>query len=127
MAIELYETLGGKLLEVKVSGILTKADYEKFNPEFERLVQKHARISILFEMKDFHGWDMESLWADIKFDFKHYSDIKRIAMVGDKTWEKWMAKVCTPFTGATVKYYDLKDVAQARLWVMEGEVFPTPV
>ena len=127
MPIELYETLGGRVLEIKVSGTLTKADYEKFNPEFDRMVQKHARISLLVEMIDFHGWDLASLWADIKFDYKHYSDIKRIAMVGNKTWEKWMAKVCMPFTGATVKYYELNEVAQARSWVMEGEVFPTPV
>lgn len=127
MPVLLQEELGGKVLEVKVSGVLTVEDYNKFIPEFERLIQKHARISILFEMKDFHGWNLESLWADIKFDFKHFSDIKRIAMVGDKTWEKWMARICVPFTGATVKYFDSPQVLQARLWVMEGEVFPIPV
>lgn len=127
MPVQLHEVLDGKVMEVTVSGTLTKDDYIKTVPEFERLVQKHARISLLIVMKDFHGWDLAALWQDIKFDAKHFSDIKRIAMVGDKKWEKAMATVCVPFTGATVKYYDMPQLEQARMWILEGETIPAPV
>ena len=42
-------------------------------------------------MKDFHGWDAGALWEDIKFDLKHFSDIERVAMVGEKKWQKGMS------------------------------------
>jgi hypothetical protein len=38
-------------------------------------------------------------------------------MVGDKTWEEWMAKVCKPFTAATVKYFDAGELDAAWAWV----------
>jgi hypothetical protein len=43
--------------------------------------------------------------------------IERIAPVGDRTWEKWMAKVCKPFTMARIRYFDAPDfeTAKARL------------
>ena len=67
MAIQLNEENGGKLLAVGVSGKLAKADYEHFVPEFERLVQQHGKLSVLFDMTDFHGWDAGALWEDTKF------------------------------------------------------------
>ena len=82
MAIELKEEDG--LLVVNVSGKLAAADYERFVPEFDRLVQKHGKLRLLFDMTGFHGWETAALWADIKFDAKHFADIERLAMVGEK-------------------------------------------
>ena len=70
------------LLTVHVSGKLTSADYEHFVPEFERLVEQHGQLRVLFDMTDFHGWDAGALWADTKFAIHHFADIERIAMVG---------------------------------------------
>jgi hypothetical protein len=91
MAIQLHELDGGTLLHVSASGKLSHQDYEHFIPEFERLVREHGKMRILFEMRDFHGWEASGLWDDIKMDAKHFSDIERIAMVGDKKWEKGMS------------------------------------
>ena len=46
------------------------------------------------------------LWDDIKFSTTHCTKIERIALVGEKKWEEWMAKVCKPFTMAKIKYFD---------------------
>src|SRR4029079_16700361 len=84
MAITLTENNGGKVLEVQVNGKLTHVDYQQFAPRFEAMLKLHGKLSVLFEMVDFHGWEAAALWDDIKFDVKHFSDIKRLAMVGDK-------------------------------------------
>ena len=60
MSIQLNEENGGKVLVVHVSGKLVKADYEHFVPEFERLVRQHGKLSVLFDMTDFHGWEAGS-------------------------------------------------------------------
>lgn len=117
MPIHLKEENNGRLVEVEVCGKLAKSDYELFVPEISKLIQKHGKIDILLEMKDFHGWGMEALWSDMKFDAQHFSDIRRIAMVGDKTWEKWMATFCRPFTTAAIKYFDVAEANQARAWL----------
>jgi hypothetical protein len=115
MATHLSEENGGKLLEVRVSGKLTHDDYQHFVPAFERLVQQHGKIRVLFVMTDFHGWEAGALWDDIKFDLKHFSDIEKLAMVGEKMWEKGMSVFCRPFTSATIRFFD--DIEQARAWL----------
>ena len=117
MAVKLNETDEGRVVEIHVSGKLTHEDYEKFVPEFERLIREHGKIRILFEMSDFHGWQFAALWDDAKFDLKHFSDIERLAMVGDKAWEKGMSAFCRPFTTARIRYFDHAALAEARDWL----------
>jgi len=120
MAIVLTETQGGRTLEVRVSGKLAHEDYQIFVPEFERLVKLHGKLRVLFEMTDFHGWEAKAVWDDIKFDVKHFTDIERIAMVGNKKWEKGMSVFCQPFTTAKLRYFDLGEVMQARQWLEQS-------
>lgn len=45
MTIQLDEEIGGKLLVVRDSGKLVKADYERFVPESERLALQHGNCA----------------------------------------------------------------------------------
>jgi hypothetical protein len=124
MSVELREEAGGKVLAVKLSGKLTKQDYEQFVPEVERLIGQHGKIRMLVQMHDFHGWTLGALWEDIKFDVKHFGDIERLALVGDRKWEAGMAAFCKPFTRATVRYFDESKYDEAMAWVKEGLMQP---
>ncbi len=120
MAIELNEEIGGKLLIISVTGKLTRKDYKSFIPKVEKLILKFGKIRILFEMRDFQGWDTGALWEDIKFDIRHFSDIEYLALVGDKKWEKGMSIFCKPFTKAQIKYFDLTEIYKAYESIREG-------
>ncbi len=120
MSIKLNEENDGKVLIVHVSGKLVKADYEQFVPEFERLVLQHGKLSVLFDMTGFHGWEAAAMWEDTKFAIKHFADIDRMAVVGEKRWQQGMATFCKPFTKATVRYFDHVDGAAARKWLAEA-------
>jgi hypothetical protein len=116
-AVTLKESNGGTVLEVSLSGRLQKEDYGLFVPTVERLVEKHGKIRMLVEMHDFHGWALGALWADIKFDLRHFRDIERLAIVGEKAWEHGMAAFCKPFTTAKVLYFERSAIDQARSWL----------
>jgi len=117
MPIQLSEENGGHVLVVHVTEKLVKADYEHFVPEFERLVRAHGKLRVLFDMTGFHGWDAGALWADTKFAIHHFSDIEKIAMVGETKWQKGMAVFCKPFTKAMVKYFEHTDADAAQTWL----------
>lgn len=106
------------VMTVRVTGKLTKQDYAAFVPEVEKWVNEHGKVRILFDMHDFHGWKLSAAWEDFKFGLKHFRDIERIAMVGEKTWEHGMAVFCKPFTLAKVRYFDRSDAEQAREWLV---------
>lgn len=120
MNVKLNEKNGGKLLEVQLTGKLEKADYTHFIPTVEKLVREHGKIRMLVILLDFHGWTAGALWEDIKFDAKHFNDIERLALVGDKRWEKDMAIFCKPFTTAKIRYFDILEESEARTW-LEGD------
>jgi hypothetical protein len=117
MAVETVEKAGGEVLEAHVTGKLTEEDYKHFVPELERLIRQHGKISVLFEMTDFHGWEIGALWEDIKFDFHHFGDIKRLVIVGEKKWQKGMSHFCRPFTTAKIRYFEHTAADEARAWV----------
>ena len=126
MSIQFKEEDGGKILVIQVSGKLTKADYERFVPEFDRLIEHHGKLRLLFDMTDFHGWDASAMWEDIKFGVKHFADIERLAMVGETRWQHGMATFCKPFTTATIRYFDHADAAAARQWLEQSQPAATP-
>ena len=119
MSLLLEETQAGKILEIHATGKLAKEDYQHFVPEAERLIRAHGKIRILFDMSDFHGWETGAIWEDLKFDAKHFSDFERIAMVGEKKWQKAMSAFCRPFTTAKIRYFEHSQLPAARAWLNE--------
>ncbi len=109
-----------KVLGFKMSGKLHDEDYKSFVPQVEAAVAKFGKVRMLAQFHDFHGWDMHALWDDIKFSTVECNHIDRIALVGEKTWEKYMAMVCKPFTMAKIEYYDAADIEKAKSWLAEG-------
>ena len=117
--IEAIPQSSGKVLAFKMSGKLHDEDYRKFVPLIDSVAAKEGKVRLLAQFHDFHGWDMHALWDDIKFSTTHCLKIERIALVGEKTWEKWMSKVCKPFTMAKIKYFEAADVDAAWAWLKE--------
>jgi SpoIIAA-like len=113
----------GRVLEVRVTGKLTKEAYQKFVPAVDAQIKEYGKLRILFLMQDFHGWTAGAMWEDLKFDLKHWKDIERLAIVGDKKWEKGMAAFCKPFTNATIRYFDAAQIEEARQW-LESDAAP---
>jgi len=109
-----------KVVGFKMSGKLHDDDYKKFVPLLDAAIEKQGKIRILAQFHDFHGWDLHALWDDIKFSTTHCTKIDRIAMVGEKKWEQWMAKVCKPFTMAKIRYFDASQINEAWAWLEEA-------
>jgi hypothetical protein len=117
MSLTLEETVGSNVLEVHASGKLVKQDYLILGPEAERLIHEFGKIRVLFNMDEFHGWKTSAVWEDLKFSAKHFTDIERIAMVGEKKWQKAMSDFCKPFTAAKIQYFEHSELDEARAWL----------
>jgi len=120
MSFEVSEISDGKIIEVKLSGKLSKEAYDVFVPLTEARIEQFGKIRMLVILHDFHGWDVGALWEDLKFDVKHFNDIERLALVGESKWQKGMATFCKPFTSASIKYFDVAELDAARTWIQEA-------
>lgn len=118
--IEQLHTDSSKIVAFKLSGRLHDDDYRRFVPLVEAAIAKAGKIRLLARFEDFQGWDLHAAWDDFKFGVSHYADFERIAMIGDRDWQEWMARFCRPFTKAEVKYFAEAEADAAWAWLGEG-------
>lgn len=104
---------------IDVRGKLTKEDYDRFVPKFERLADNSGPLRLLIVLEDFQGWEPAALWEDVKFDVSHQDSFLKIAIVGKKDWEKWGTKLSKPFFDAPMRFFEQEDIAKAKEWLGE--------
>jgi hypothetical protein len=115
------ETDSPKVLAFRLSGKLHDEDYQIFVPTVEAAIaEAGGKLRLLARFEDFQGWDARAAWDDLKFGVRHYADFERIAMVGERRWEEWMAALCKPFVKGEVKYFDASEDDAAWTWIKEG-------
>ena len=117
MSLHIRENTGGSILELEASGKLAASDFQSLESTFQRLVKQYGKIRVLFIMRDFHGWEPVAFWDEVKFDLKHFGDIERLAMIGDKQWEKFLGVFGRPFTAAEIRYFDKSALPDAHAWI----------
>lgn len=109
----------GSVVGFRASGKLTNEDYKSFMPILEEVIEECGKVRMLWELVDFTGWELGAMWEDFKFATKHCRQVERLAMVGDKKWEEWMAKISAPFMEGEVRYFDRSELDAAWEWVRE--------
>jgi|TARA_R110002096_G_scaffold4954_1_gene23153 stage II sporulation SpoAA-like protein len=117
--IHLLETKKENLIAVKLEDKISKSDVEKLHPLIHSIAEKGNKVDFYLEMNDFHGYDLQGFWADMKVDASHISDYGKMAFVGKKKWQKWVAKTTNIFTDSEVKYFNLTDKDNALEWISQ--------
>ena len=109
----------GNVLGFKISGTVKKDDYAILVPEVEALVAKEDGVRLLLDMTGFK-WEAINAWgADMKFGHNYRKKITKMALVGDKRWEKWLAKVAAPFYAEEAKYFSSAEMDDAWAWARQ--------
>ena len=106
---------------LKLTGKLRDEDYPQFVQTMETILTTEGKVRLFVQYEEFPGWDLYAAWEELTVGLIHYSNFERIAMVGDRRWEKWMADFCRPFTKADVKYFGKSEVDAAWKWLREDE------
>lgn len=106
-----------QVLTITASDRLTIDDYKRLLPELEELLEKHDSVRFYIKLENLSGFDMEALWKEIKFDYKHKNQYGKTAIVGDKKWEKWGTKISKLFFDAEMKFFDKSQSDEAWNWV----------
>lgn len=115
--IEMLKTRSPRIVGLRCTGKLHDEDYKTIEPKLEEVIKEQGRIRILAQLDDFHGWDLHAAWDDLKFGVRHLDHFEKVAMVGDKKWEEWMARVTDWFIDARVRYFDVSEIDRAWYWI----------
>ena len=112
------ERIGSEFfMTLSVVGKLTHADYETSTPMIDSALEgvKQPKIKMLVDVTKLEGWELRAAWDDLKIGLKHGSHFERVAMLGNKSWHEWAAKVGSWFVPAKVEYFE--EEAPALEWL----------
>ena len=92
-----------------ISGKLTDAEYKNFIPKVEAVINEFGAIKLYVDMLDMAGWEWRVAWDDFAFGIKHWNNFTKLALVGEKRWEKFSAQVADKINKAEVRFFDRKE------------------
>jgi len=120
--LQFLPVFDGNTIAIRASGKLSHEDYQEFLPKLEAQIKELGKVSILFELDNFSGWDLKAAKDDFKFGMANLDNIERLAVVGDKAWEHWMVSMVKPFMpSGMVRYFNRENLQEAWDWLREPE------
>ncbi|WP_400994835.1 STAS/SEC14 domain-containing protein [Agromyces sp. GXQ0307] len=115
MTITQSDRSSGNILGFVVSGDVTRADYDVLTPAVAAAVEEHGTVKLMVDLTDF-TWEKIGAWgSDLNFGHEFHEKIDRMAIVGNKKWEEYLARLASPFYAKEAAYFDDQDAAWAWL------------
>lgn len=104
-------------LSLKVVGKLTHEDYSVINPLIDSALEgvKDPKVTALIDCSELEGWELRAAWDDFKLGLRHGNEFDRIAILGNKGWQKMASGVASWFTSGQLKYFE--DYGEAMQWL----------
>ena len=104
-------------LKLRASGKLTHEDYQVISPMLDSALEgfEDPHIRAMFDVTEMQGWEARAAWDDFKLGIKHGRDFDRVAIYGNKNWQKTAAKVGDWFISGDIQYFE--DEQQALSWL----------
>ncbi|ABI70437.1 MULTISPECIES: SpoIIAA family protein [Shewanella] len=98
---------------LKAIGTLTHEDYLVITPMLEGALSQvdQPKVSLFLDATELDGWDLRAAWDDLKLGLKHKSEFERVAILGNKDWQEWAAKIGSWFIAGEIKYFEDEDDA----------------
>jgi hypothetical protein len=107
--------------DVIIARLLGKLDpgaYNGVNEEIDNLMSRAEHVRLVLDLREFDGWSgLSALGDHLSLIREHYRVPERIAIVGDKAWQKMAGKIMSRFVNAQTKFFDSGDYDGAIAWV----------
>ena len=112
------------LVELRVDGKVTEAEFDAIAGRLEVFIERHGTIRLLEIIEDFGGFEFAAMGKGIKFDIEHLRDLSHCAVVTDSGWIGPFTRLLAPFFSIQIKVFRMAELERAREWLSEAPVSP---
>ncbi|WP_266203045.1 SpoIIAA family protein [Pontibacter kalidii] len=119
--LEILPETKDDMLAVRVSGELTNEDFDLYRDLIRDRMKQYGAARLYYEMVNLNWVKPGAALENALFDLVHGRAYDRVAMVGEKVWQKWAANLISPVKKKGVRYYELHEREKAMQWVLTGE------
>ncbi|MCK4971597.1 MAG: STAS/SEC14 domain-containing protein [Thermoplasmata archaeon] len=103
----------------RIVGKIRKEDFEAFLPQVRALVDQFGSIRLLLDLSDYDGIELKAWFSDAKFGKEFHKDLEKMAIVGDKRWNKWITSLSRSALSGQAKFFNEIDIESAWMWLKE--------
>jgi hypothetical protein len=108
----------GDVVTARLLGRLDPGAYDGVNEEIDDVMSHAEHVRLLLDLREFDGWSgLSALGDHLSLVREHYRVPERIAIVGDKAWQRLAGKIMAKFVNAQTKFFDSCDFDGALAWV----------
>lgn len=119
---KLMNDLPSDVLGIEATGKVTHADYKNVLIPAAEKMMRQGPIGLLYLVgKEFTGYELEALWDDSVFGFRHWFQFKRIAVVTDHGWLRAVVTMFAPFFPSDIQLFKISDLPAAKTWIRSSE------
>jgi SpoIIAA-like len=117
MPVEIIDA-SGKLLELRIRGMLKKADYDRIIWAAKEAIAREGKIRALTIADGFEGWDRHGDRGDVSFMNQQGQHIEKMAVVGDEKWrDDALAFTAKGFRPTAIEFFPPSRMSEARIWL----------
>lgn len=117
----IHVTSSGDVITAQLIGKLEPSAYENMDAKIDDAFSQTQCPRLLLDLREFDGWSgLSALSQHLSLIREHRRKPERIAIVGDKTWQRLAEKVMSHFVNAKAHFFEKDDYEGARTWVAQG-------
>jgi hypothetical protein len=114
----IHINIAGDVITVCLLGKLDPGAYDGINEEIDNIMSHAEHVRLVLDLREFDGWSgLSALGNHLSLIREHYRVPERIAIVGDKSWQKMAGKIMARFVNAQTMFFDSDDYNGAVAWV----------
>ncbi|MHB9140028.1 MAG: SpoIIAA family protein [Victivallaceae bacterium] len=105
------------LVAVKVSDKLTKDEFLQVKTELEKNISQYGKFRFLVEASDLKVPEAGFFVEDFKFIIHNHQYAEKVALIGDKRWEKIWMEFIKLITSVNAIFFDSCEQEKAWKWI----------
>lgn len=117
----IHVTNSGDVITARLIGKLEASAYDEIDAKIDDAFSQTESPRLLLDLREFDGWSgLSALSQHLSLVREHRRKPERIAVVGDKAWQRLAEKVMSHFVNARAHFFDKDDFDGARAWIEQG-------
>lgn len=116
IAIEQHD----RVVKVSVFGEFTLADYKQMEDTLVYKMKFEGKVNLLVDLRDMADFTLDVAWEDVRFNWQHSHDFRKIAVVASGRLVAWSAWLARAFLDAEIQIFENYDLAGD--WIEAGIV-----
>jgi len=114
----IHISIEGDVVTARLIGKLEASAYDGAKEAIDTLMSRAEHVRLVLDLREFDGWSGLAALGDHLSLVREYRRVpERVAVVGNKAWQKLAERVTGKFLNAETRFFDGNDYEGAVAWL----------